>query len=548
MRILKNIACFLLIFSMVLGFNLPIYSKEISKIVQANTSAKVLKVIDGDTIKVELPTKDTAYVKLKGIDAKGFDESYNYLTETLLGQDVTLVKDRVSYKNGKYNYMIVYCNGININNELVKNGYAVIDNTQDRGSTHKTLLDLEEEAKQKGFGMWRFKNDTYSSITGVNIENGIKTDNRVNINTATRYQLENLLKGVSSSLSREIVKYREKNPFSNIQEIKFVKGFTKKIYDKNKHVLTVSTNINKANRFELKTLNNISDLDIDKIIDQRNKNEFTSPRQLSNIISATDYRLVYPYVDIEDRDTVYEIENNNKANISLSNKRYLTDAGASGYFADDIINFRKNGYTYKTLMELLNFNTRDITEQDIHYLQDNLDIFTNINTDNIDDLTPIFSYRESEKIKNRTFYQKYEIKDIISESDYNRVKDAICIEKNIDEYININTATKDQMKEHGLSTNEAYHLTQKRPIRHAGDLPFDVKNINNKISLYTNINIASKRELMSLNNGINDVLINKIIRYRESDNFGSLEEVEEFFKANNAIKVYEKIKRYIVLR
>lgn len=548
MRIFKNITCFLLIFSMILGFNLPTYSKEINQITQTNTSARVLKVLDGDTIKIELPTKDTAYVKLKGVNAKGFDESYNYLTDTLLGQDVTLVKDRVSYKDGKYNYMIVYCNGVNINNELIKNGYAIIDNTQDRGSTYKTLLELQEEAKKEGFGMWKFENENYSSITGFTSPNDVKTDNRININTATREQLETLLKGVSSNLSREIIKYREKNPFSNIQEIKFVKGFTKKIYDENKNALTVSTNINKANRFELKTLNNLPDKDIDKIIDQRSKVEFTSTRQLSNIISETDYKKVSDYVAIKDRDTVDARKNSNKANISLSNKSYLKDADVPSDFANDIIAYRKNGYTYKTLMELVYLGTRNITEQDIHYLQDNLDIFTNINTDDIDELTPVFSYRESEKIKNRRFSKKDEIKDIISESDYNKVKDAISIDKNIDEYININTATKEQMKAQGLSTNEAHSLTQKRPIKNAGYLPFDVTNINNKISLYTNINTASKKELMSLNNGINDTLINKIIKYRESDNFGSLEEVQEFFITNNAIKVYDKIKEYIVLR
>ena len=45
-----------------------------------------------------------------------------------------------------------------------------------------------------------------------------------------------------------------------------------------------------------------------------------------------------------------------------------------------------------------------------------------------------------------------------------------------------------------------------------------------------------------------NLLIDNIIKYREQDNFGSLEEVEELFKANNASDVYDKIKSYIVIR
>ncbi len=104
------------------------------------------------------------------------------------------------------------------------------------------------------------------------------------------------------------------------------------------------------------------------------------------------------------------------------------------------------------------------------------------------------------------------------------------------------------MYEQKISTNQAYHIIQNRPIRHSGQLPLNVADINNKISLYTNINTASKTELLSLNNGINNKIIDNIIKYREQDNFGSLEEIEEFFKLNNASNVYDKIKSYIVVR
>ena len=206
MKKFKNLIAFILIISIILGFNIPTYSKEINQITVNNTSAKVLQVLDGDTIKVILPNNDTSYVKLKGIDAKGFDDSYEYLTNALLGQNVTLINDGNSYNGGKFNYMLVYCNGRNINNEMVSNGYAVIDTKQDKGGTYNSLLQSQNTAKQDLTGMWRFEDDNYSSIIGSSSGNITQTNDKININTATKEQLEKLLKDVSSDLAKEIVK------------------------------------------------------------------------------------------------------------------------------------------------------------------------------------------------------------------------------------------------------------------------------------------------------------------------------------------------------
>ena len=545
MKNFKNIISLVLAFIIILNFNKFAYSQEI---ISSNTYAKVIKVIDGDAIQVELPNQKTAYVKLKWVNSQGYDESFKYLTDTLLGENVFLVKNGTSYKNDNFNYMLVYLNGTNINQELLENGYATIDRTEDKTGDYKNLSLAEKNAKDNLSGMWKFNNENYSSITGENSQNVISNNDKININTASRSQLQNLLKEVPYDVIINIIKYRDRNPFSNIQEIKFVKGFTKKMYDKNKSSLTVSTNINKANNFELKTLDDLSDEQVNKIIEQRDKKEFTSKSQISDIISSSKYSKISDYIDIKDVNFVDKYITTEKANISLSDKSYLTSAGAIHSFADDIIYYRKNGYTYKTLMELSKLGSKYISEEDINYLEDNLDIFTNLNTDNIKDLLAVFTTDQAEKIKKKTLYQKYELKQFIDEKTYNKVKDAVVIGSNVDEYININTATKEQMLENGIDSNKANYLIKKRPIRNSTQLPLNVQNINNKISIYTNINKASKKELKSLNNGINDDLINKIIKYRESDNFGSLEEIAEFFKANNSSSIYEKIKTYIVVR
>ena len=104
------------------------------------------------------------------------------------------------------------------------------------------------------------------------------------------------------------------------------------------------------------------------------------------------------------------------------------------------------------------------------------------------------------------------------------------------------------MYEQGFSTDEAYKLIQKRPIRNATQFPFNVSKINNKISLYTNINTASRTELKSLNNGMTDLLIDKIIKYRQDEGFATLDEIKQFFESNNALNTFNAIKSYLVVR
>lgn len=545
MKIIKKIIILSFVLSIILNIQY-VFAKEIKHITNTTTIANVVKVIDGDTIKVKLSNGDLAYVKLKGITSNGFDDSFKYLTDTLLGEDVTLIKNGISYVGGTFNYLTVISNEININNEMLKNGLAVIDKNQEDSVLAKKLASYEQAAKNSHLGIWRVDSSNYSTITGDNIPYTPTVTNRVNINTATIYQLERLLKDVSRDVAINIVNYREKNPFSTVSEIKFVKGFSKSLYDKNKDLLTVSTNINTASEFELKTLYEITDIEVKRILEQRNIKKFEYISDIRNLISYSTYNKISSYISTFDVYNVNSIIPYKRANISLSDRTYLTSASVSSSLADDIIKYRKNGYTYKTLMELTKIS--NLTEQDVNYLADNLEVFTNVNTNDIDNLIPVFGRTNSQKLIDRKIYQIYEIKNIIGDKEFNRVKNAICIDTNKDEYVNINTASKEQMYSQGISVAQASDFIKKRPIKNASQLPFDISSINNKISLYTNINTASKKEILSLSLDITNTIADNIIRYREQEPFASLDEIREFFKTNNALSTYDKIKDYIVVR
>lgn len=546
MNFSKKIISFILVLILVSSVNIDVFSKEINEIKESSIAATVIQVLDGDTIKVQISgSNNIAYVKLKGVDSKGFDDAFEYLTNELLGQKVVLIKDGLSYKGGKLNYMNVLFNGKNMSRELLINGLALIDKTQ---SSSNYLLAYENIAKGELLGMWSYTSDTYSSITGEGVGSNVYTSDRVNINTASRNQLQKLLKGVSSDLAREIIRYREKNPFSNIQEIKFVKGFTKKIFEDNKRILTVSTNINKASEFELRTLDELSDDKIRKILDKRSDREFSSVYELRDILTKQEYDKIYQYVSIKDEISIYDNMGYSVANINGSSRNYLTGVGLTYSMADDIINSRKNGYTYKTLMELTKLNGKHIFEENVHFFEDNLNTFIDLNTNNRNELDSLFGWATGKKVYDKTFKSVEELKSIITLSEYDRVKNIVYIDKLNHQYININTATKEQMQNENLNIDEINKIINKRPITNSDQLPFNVSHITNKISLYTNINTASEKELKSLNNGISNSLISKIIEYRKNDNFGSLDEVYELFKINGASSVYYKIKDFIVIR
>ena len=62
---------------------------------------------------------------------------------------------------------------------------------------------------------------------------------KVNINQADAKVLTTL-KGIGKDRAAKIVEYREKNgPFKNIEDLMKVKGIGKKIFENNKHLLSV---------------------------------------------------------------------------------------------------------------------------------------------------------------------------------------------------------------------------------------------------------------------------------------------------------------------
>jgi hypothetical protein len=123
---------------------------------------KVVGVTDGDTIKILTPKRQQIKVRLYGIDAPEKKQPYGaaakqYLADLVAGKTVQIEehgKDRYKRVLG-----VVYFDGKDVNEILVLNGYAWAFTKYS-----KIYESQERQARSKGLGLWRDKNQIKPEI------------------------------------------------------------------------------------------------------------------------------------------------------------------------------------------------------------------------------------------------------------------------------------------------------------------------------------------------------------------------------------------------
>lgn len=553
-RILPALICAMLSFTAVNPVN--VMADNYVVITQGTVSARVIQIIDGDAIKVQLlDTNEIALIKIIGVNSRGYDGSVKYLTDRILGATVTLVKDgNINIVSGNWNYRYVIYNGVNISNELVTKGYAALDTSQSNGTLYSYLSENERGARSTQMELWGSGTNSNNSVVGngyaVNRGSSGLEGEQININTASAYQLKEGLYGINETVAKNIVKYRSNNPFNEVSEIIFVNGFTKEMYQSNKNNMTVCTNVSKASKEELESLG-LTDDEVEDIISYRTKSIIDDITDLKrkDLITDKRYESLKPYISIGDSSSIDKTINGNVANINKATAQQLSAAGLTPATAEKVIDQRTNGYTIKHLMELRFLNGINLTDEELYYLEDNLHARTNINDAKDSELRSIFNGSDISKIKNTGMFNNLsDIADKLGSDVFEDVKAAVYCTRNTTDYVNINTATASQIELTGMSYEKARRLVSARPMKCAEDIPFDISDYDEKITLYTNLNTASQAELKTLNNGITDTLAAEIINYRNQQYFGNYEDVRVFFLSRNAGNVYNAIKDYIVLR
>jgi micrococcal nuclease len=95
----------------------------------SNFSGIVTKVIDGDTLDVKTVDGGTITIRLALIDApetkeSGFDEARNFITKLCLNKSAEVDPDNNQGLTYGRTVAVVYCEGVNVNEAILDNGFA----------------------------------------------------------------------------------------------------------------------------------------------------------------------------------------------------------------------------------------------------------------------------------------------------------------------------------------------------------------------------------------------------------------------------------------
>jgi len=160
--------------AVLIGYFLPHRSPIIK---EEPTLYRVVEVIDGDTIKVDLGG-ELETVRLIGIDTPEIANPYNpkedrfgpeaarYAKQLLEKQSVYLIKDPMQSNRDKYERLLRYVfleDGTLINAELVKEGYA-FNYIYEPFQFMKQFDYLEKQAKENRMGLWSDECNYYFEI------------------------------------------------------------------------------------------------------------------------------------------------------------------------------------------------------------------------------------------------------------------------------------------------------------------------------------------------------------------------------------------------
>lgn len=121
------------------------------------TPAKVIRIIDGDTFVIETGE----HVRIVGINAPEMKTIYGepakeHLALLIGGKTVDLENDHISANKDVYGRLLryIYYNGIDIDKQMVKDGYAVAF-LKYRFDKQEEYKQTELDARQASIGIWQ---------------------------------------------------------------------------------------------------------------------------------------------------------------------------------------------------------------------------------------------------------------------------------------------------------------------------------------------------------------------------------------------------------
>ncbi len=521
----------------------------------------VLDVIDANALLVRTSDNKQALIRVLGIDASKTDEAKNYV-ENLIENKYIVVKSDSVYpsEKGRWNYMHVYFNDtingrVSLGETLLSTGLGVIDKNTLTNDINNNYTNKEEIAKDNNYGVWFDDNNYYNSF---------KSEHAININTATKSDITSMLKAVFDDddyddytyVANSIINYRDDNIFTTIDELKFVNDMTKDDYDELRNYFTITTNIRTANMRELESLIDITNSRANKIQDYISKHSNTTFEELyeEDVITKNQYIKNKPYISTTPENEKLLPEPNYVVNVNTASTKQLKNAGVSNTIAKQIVEEREDSnFTFKNVTEIYEHSKISMNKSHINKYEDNLTFFTNINNATRIELESLFGddYNKAviDLLYNKEINSLEELRVMIPVDDYNQICNYIKFDDSNIEYFNINTVSKEYLR--NLKVDEDaidWIMRRQGNIDDMNDLNDVVSKYDKMFTLYTNINKATVKEIMTLDEDIPTSMASTIVRIASNEMYAEIEEIEDIFIDNDLKSEFRNIDEFIVFR
>jgi DNA uptake protein ComE-like DNA-binding protein len=290
--------------------------------------------------------------------------------------------------------------------------------------------------------------------------------------------------------------------------------------------MKVSTNINTASRDELMQLIGVNSTIAGNIIRERDRSSFTDIHQLRdrNLMTSSVFEQNRPFMSVGDRERIVAADPNFIVNLNTASASDLQRAGLTSAQASAVVDSRGNGYTFKSLGEIQALPRVTISDRRLHEIADNIRI-------------------------GYYWLDAWHWGDSDFSSGWGHYFEGQEIYRPRPSFININTATRDELWSVGFSEGQVNHLLGRRGrMNSPRDIPFNVAEFDHAITLSTNVNTATAQEWMSLSTGMSRSFAEELAAETEFQPFGTIREVQDFFYDNDYHAVFRQIRNFIVLR
>ena len=471
--------------------------------ITGETQAIVLEALDGRTLRVRpLGGSRDALIVLAGIETEGISGTREFLINQLLGHTVDVIpSDFQPNSGGRFVMAYVHRNGVVYNRALVIRGLAVVDEAYSGGWMYHLLVQDEEYAQINNLGAWRDEGFRTIRATRPRRPGEGVWDRLININLASISQINNILRNDfdynENSLlqpdATQIINMRLRRPFRSVGELAYARVFSRATLDEFQTRFVVSTNINNASREELMEIEQLSGAMADAIITQRNREAFTDARQLVELglMPLWMWERAAPFISVEN---ISVLEPEISFDINTATRDELIIAGFTPSQANLLFFHKINGYNIKHLGELTHMQGLAFPEDRIWTLEAKLH-------------TP---------------------------------------RPGLGGFININFASHEELRNLGLSVSEINAIAAlRRSMRSASDIPINVSRIDSQITLFTNVNNTTPRELMSL--GLDEAFSELLAREGARLPFASREQLAAFFNANGRTSAFNNIRDFLII-